>query len=78
MPVLDQASDTANAVLQALAQLGRKHVDADVIQRLAARVDISDMKQLPKARPAISGWMGDVILEIGRAHDANPRLSCGE
>jgi hypothetical protein len=68
-PVLDQASDTANAVLQALAQLGRKHVDADVIQRLAARVDDSDMKQLLQARPAMPGWMGDVILKIGSLHN---------
>lgn len=68
-PVLDQASDTANAVLQALAQLGRKHVDADVIQRLAARVDDTDMKQLLQARPAMPGWMGDVILKIGSAHN---------
>lgn len=68
-PVLDQASDTANAVLQALAQLGRKDVDADVIQRLAARVDDSDMKQLLQARPAMPGWMGDVILKIGSVHN---------
>lgn len=64
-PVLDQASDTANAVLQALAQLGRNQVDADVIQRLAARVDDADMKQLLQARPGMPGWMGDVILKIG-------------
>lgn len=68
-PVLDQASDTANAVVQALAQLGRKQVDADVIQRLAARVDDADMKQLLQARPAMPGWMGDVILKIGSAHN---------
>jgi hypothetical protein len=68
-PVLDQASDTANAVLQALAQLGRKHVDADVIQRLAARVDDADMKQLLQARPTMPGWMGDVILKIGSLHN---------
>lgn len=68
-PVLDQASDTANAVLQALAQLGRKHVDADIIQRLAARVDDVDMKQLLQARPAMPGWMGDVILKIGSLHN---------
>jgi hypothetical protein len=68
-PVLDQASDTANAVLQALAQLGRKHVDADVIERLAARVEDADMKQLLQARPTMPGWMGDVILKIGSVHN---------
>ncbi|MEO6217379.1 MAG: DUF6088 family protein [Sphingomonas sp.] len=68
-PVLDNASDTANAVLQALAQLGKARVDADTIQRLAARVGDSDMKQLLQARPSMPGWMGDVILKIGTAHN---------
>ncbi|MEP7005202.1 MAG: DUF6088 family protein [Sphingomonas bacterium] len=68
-PVLDNGSDTANAVLQALAQLGKARVDADTIQRLAARVDDSDMKQLLQARPSMPGWMGDVILKIGTAHN---------
>ncbi|WP_439540139.1 DUF6088 family protein [Sphingomonas sp.] len=67
-PVLDHASDTANAVVQALAQLGRKAVDADVIQRLAGRIDDADMKQLLQARPSMPGWMGDVILKIGAVH----------
>ncbi|MEO8373577.1 MAG: DUF6088 family protein [Sphingomonas bacterium] len=68
-PVLDNGSDTANAVLQALAQLGKARVDADTIQRLAARVGDSDMKQLLQARPSMPGWMGDVILKIGTAHN---------
>lgn len=68
-PVLDAASNTANAVLQALAQLGRAKVDADVIQRLAARIDDRDLKQLMQARPSMPGWMGDVILKIGTVHN---------
>ena len=68
-PVLDQASDTANAVLQALAQIGKAQVDADVIRRLATRIDDRALKQLLQARPAMPGWMGDVILKIGTAHD---------
>lgn len=67
-PVLEQGSDTANAVLQALAQLGRKEVDGDVIKRLALRVDDTALKQLLQARPAMPGWMGDVILKIEAAH----------
>lgn len=67
-PVLDQGSDTANAVLQALAQLGRKEVDGDVIKRLALRIDDIDLKQLLQARPTMPGWMGDVILKIEAAH----------
>lgn len=68
-PVLDNASDTANAVLQALAQLGKAKVDKNVIQRLAARIDDRDIKQLLQARPTMPGWMGDVILKIGAAHN---------
>lgn len=68
-PVLDHASDTANAVLQALAQLGKGQVDADVIQRLATRIDDRALKQLLQARPSMPGWMGDVILKIGGARN---------
>lgn len=67
-PVLDQASDTANAVLQVLAQLGKAQVEADVIRQLATRIDDRTLKQLLQARPAMPGWMGDVILKIGTAH----------
>ena len=68
-PVLDRASDTANAVVQALAQLGKAQVDTDVIHRLATRIDDRALKQLLKARPSMPGWMGDVILKIGSAHN---------
>ncbi len=67
-PVLDSGSDTANAVLQALAQLGKAHVDADVIRRLAKQVDDRALKQLLQARPSMPGWMGDIILKIDTAH----------
>ena len=63
-PILDNGSETANAVLQ-LAQLSKARVDADTIDRLVACVGKSDMKQLLEARPSMPGWMGDVILKIG-------------
>lgn len=66
-PVLDNAADSANAVVQALAYLGRGQVDADVIARFARRVDDRDMKALLQARPQMSGWMGDVVLKIDAA-----------
>ena len=53
--------------------IGCKHVDADVILRLAARVGDADMKQLLKARPGMPGWMGDVILKISSVHSGRPR-----
>lgn len=68
-PVLDHAADTANAVLQALAQLGKAQVDADVIRRLAMRIDDRAAKQLLQARPSMPGWMGDVILKIDGARN---------
>jgi hypothetical protein len=68
-PVLDNASDAANSVLQALAYLGRDKVDADVIKRFAARIDDRDMHVLVQNRPRMSGWMGDVILKIGAARN---------
>lgn len=66
-PVLDDAPDSANAVVQALAYLGKEQIDAAVIARFAQRVDDQDMKALLQARPQMSGWMGDVVLKIDAA-----------
>ena len=66
-PVLDDAADRVNAVVQALAYLGKDQVDADVIQRFALRIDDKDMRTLLKGRPLMSGWMGDVVLKIDAA-----------
>jgi hypothetical protein len=63
-PVLDDAPDSANAVVQALAYLGKDQIDAAVIARFAQRIDDQDMKALLRARPQMSGWMGDVVLKI--------------
>lgn len=67
-PVLDKASETANGVVQVLAQLGRDKVDDDAIAQLAARLDDKDVQSLIKGRPAMPGWMGDVVLKIEAAH----------
>lgn len=66
-PVLGDAPDSANAVVQALAYLGKDRIDAAVIARFAQRVDDQDMKALLQARPQMSGWMGDVVLKIDAA-----------
>jgi hypothetical protein len=66
-PVLDTASDTGNAVLQALTHLGRDNVDDDIIRSFARRLDDRDMKALVQARPRMTGWMGDLILKIDNA-----------
>lgn len=67
VPVLDDAPDSANAVVQALAYLGKDQIDAEVIARFAQVVDNKDMKALLQARPQMSGWMGDVVLKIDAA-----------
>lgn len=66
-PVIDKASDHANAVLQALAHIGKERIDADTIRQLARRLDDRDMKILVRARPQMPGWMGDAVLKIGAA-----------
>ena len=67
-PVLSNASDAANGVVQYLAGLGRDKVDADAISQLAARLDDKDVQALLKGRVQMPGWMGDVVLKIGAAH----------
>ena len=66
-PVLDNATDSANAVVQALAHLGKDQVDTDAIQRFATRINDRDMGVLLKARALMPGWMGDAILKIDTA-----------
>ena len=68
-PVLNDASDSANAVVQALAYLGKEQIDAAVIARFAQRVDDQDMKALLQARLHMSGWMSDVVLKIDAARN---------
>lgn len=63
-PVLDNASDAVNGVVQFLAELGRDRVDEGAISQLAARLDERDVQALIKGRPQMPGWMGDVALKI--------------
>lgn len=67
-PVLRNASDAANGVVQILAGLGRNKVDADAISQLAARLDGKDLQALLKGRGAMPGWMGDVVLRFDAHH----------
>ncbi len=63
----DDAGGSANAVVQALDYLGRDKIDADTIQRFARRIGDEDMRVLVRARPRMTGWMGDAILKIEAA-----------
>ena len=66
-PILDKASNQANAVLQAMAHIGKDGMDSDIIHQFAARLGDADMKALINARPQMTGWMGDVVLRIAEA-----------
>jgi hypothetical protein len=68
-PVLADAPDSVNAVVQALAHLGRGNVDDHRIRRFASQLDDRDMRLLDRARPLMPGWMSDAILKIGRARN---------
>ena len=63
-PLLDNVSDQANAVVQALAHFGKGNVDADMIRQCAARLVDRDMKDLLKAQPRLPGWMSDIVLKL--------------
>lgn len=63
-PLLDNASDQANSVLQALAHIGKGNIDADLIHRCADRLDERDMKALFKSRALMPGWMGDIVFKM--------------
>ena len=67
-PILDDASQDANAVLQLLAHVGKANIDDDLIHRLASQLDDRDLKALRKAQPLMPGWMSDAVLKIGIAH----------
>ena len=68
-PVLANAPDSVNAAVQALAHLGKGKVDGEIIKRFASRLTDQDLRLLNRARPGLPGWMGDVILKIGRARN---------
>ncbi len=63
-PLLDNASDHANTVLQAIAHVGKDGMDSEIIHQFANRLDDKDMKALIKARTQMTGWMGDIVLKI--------------
>jgi hypothetical protein len=69
VPVLDKASDTANSAIQGLAHIGKGRIDDDVIARFATHIDDRDMKTLLNARAQMPGWLSDVVLKIGAAHN---------
>lgn len=68
-PVLDNAPDSTNALLQALGHVGKDNLDNEQIRRFATRVRDKDMRVLRRARAQMPGWMSDAILKIDRARN---------
>ncbi len=61
---MNSVTDRANFVLQALSYLGQSHIDDQIIEQCAARLDNRDMKDLSASVARIPGWMADIILKI--------------
>lgn len=74
-PVIDNAPDSVNVLVQALAQLGRDMTDDEVIRRVAARIADRDLQILTRARPLMPGWMGDAVLKMGVVRQRQPSAS---
>lgn len=66
-PVLDKVPDSVNAILQAIAHVGKDRIDDEAIRRFAGGIGDDDMRLLTRARPQLPGWMSDVLLKIDRA-----------
>jgi hypothetical protein len=64
VPLMDDLSDNANLVLQALSYLGKDSIDERTILQCANRLDDRDMKGLNTAIPHIPGWVADVIRRM--------------
>jgi hypothetical protein len=64
VPIMNSVTDRANFVLQALSYLGQSHIDDQIIEQCAARLDKRDMKDLSASVARIPGWMADIILKI--------------
>lgn len=64
VPIMNSVTDRANFVLQALSYLGQSHIDDQIIEQCAARLDNRDMQDLSASVARIPGWMADIILKI--------------
>ncbi len=58
------AGRTSGLVIQALRYLGREHVDDCVIDRLAARLDPDDRRQLLKDIRHAPAWIGEIFRRL--------------
>jgi hypothetical protein len=65
------AGRISGLVIQALRNLGRQHVDEDVIAQLDRRLDTEDRKQLLKDVRFAPAWIADIMRRLGKKKGKN-------
>jgi hypothetical protein len=65
------AGRISGLVIQALRNLGRQHVDEDVIAQLDRRLDTEDRKQLLKDVRFAPAWIADIMRRLGKKKEKN-------
>ena len=65
------AGRISGLVVQALRNLGRQHVDDEVIAQLDRRLDTEDRKQLLKDVRFAPAWIADIMRWLGKKKEKN-------
>lgn len=65
------AGRISGLVIQALRNLGRQHVDGEVIAQLDRRLDTEDRKQLLKDVSFAPAWIADIMRRLGKKKEEN-------
>lgn len=73
VPFLDQLSDKANYLIQALLYFGAAGIDNDIIRRCVSQMDTRDIKSLSGAASLVPGWISDIIQKMQRADNGTVR-----
>jgi len=60
------AGRISGLLIQALRQLGQRHVDEDIIARLDGRLDADARKQLLKDVRFAPAWIADIMRRLGK------------
>ncbi len=73
VPILDQAPDKINVILQALSYLGKSGMDDTIIRQCADRIADSDLPALMKAARHTPSWLSDTLYRIQQIKDGQIR-----
>ena len=64
VPIMNQISDQANLVLQALLYLGKDNIDDQVIVNCLKHLNTKDLNGLSNAASRVPSWMSDIIFQM--------------